>query len=171
MPRFTKKWLIPRPKVLGVERSSGTWEVLPFKRRVIGLPSGGPWDTEADVCIRKYKGVILFVRRGPLRALNGYVGVPFAVPEEKSSELEVHGGITYQSSGPPCSVDVHPFLDVKKYSSWLGFDCAHLGDLIPLYSSTHGDIYRDMTYVQAETESLADQLIALEKVKHDKTVG
>lgn len=44
---------------------------------------------------------------------------------------------------------------------WLGFDCAHSGDLSPKcrhFSCLSVDEYRDLTYVTAEVESLASQL-------------
>lgn len=46
---------------------------------------------------------------------------------------------------------------------WLGFDCAHAGDLCPamsfLFTDPYGDVYRDVVYVTAETNSLAEQAI------------
>lgn len=46
---------------------------------------------------------------------------------------------------------------------WVGFDCAHLYDLSPGYSSVMrrfqtNDIYKDVVYVKNEIESLANQL-------------
>lgn len=46
---------------------------------------------------------------------------------------------------------------------WLGFDCAHSGDMAPAYgryrfARFEDDAYRDIAYVTAEVESLAEQL-------------
>lgn len=44
---------------------------------------------------------------------------------------------------------------------WLGFDCAHGGDLVPKLAEhgLHcGEVYRRIGYVKAETEWLAEQL-------------
>jgi hypothetical protein len=53
---------------------------------------------------------------------------------------------------------------------WLGFDCAHAWDLVPSmiafeiaagFEVDRHDVYRDLAYVQRETEALAEQLRAL----------
>lgn len=95
-----------------------------------------------------------------------YVGIPKSHPYYGKSyddmELEVHGGITYAKEDP------------EKEIHWIGFDCAHFGDLIPgifehrqsggfLHdiASEYGDageVYRDINYVKAECEKLAEQL-------------
>lgn len=46
---------------------------------------------------------------------------------------------------------------------WFGFDCAHCDDLSPKYASYYGasfdrGVYRDISYVRSEVESLARQL-------------
>lgn len=72
--------------------------------------------------------------------------------------FRVHGGLTY--SGDKC-----PTNDPDG-NWWFGFDCAHAGDFIPydgavrdLVSRHDGDIYRDLTFVIAQCEHLAKQLI------------
>lgn len=48
---------------------------------------------------------------------------------------------------------------------WLGFDCAHSGDLSPSYSgrygSNSGETYKPISYVEMECRSLARQIAAL----------
>jgi hypothetical protein len=55
---------------------------------------------------------------------------------------------------------------------WLGFDCAHSGDVVPgmreMYDSAgvevsrrRGEVYRNLAYVQAEVTELARQLAAV----------
>ena len=65
--------------------------------------------------------------------------------------FRVHGGITYCADREP--------KQEPDGNWWLGFDCAHSGDLSPgLGFSFSGDIYRDIEYVKAECEALAQQL-------------
>lgn len=65
----------------------------------------------------------------------------------------VHGGITFAGAG------YWPGAD--KDSWWYGFDCGHCDDIQPgmlkYYSDSKGT-YRDLAYVFAECESLAEQL-------------
>jgi hypothetical protein len=66
--------------------------------------------------------------------------------------IEIHGGLTYSGK--------------DKEDNWvIGFDCAHLGDLIPYYllnDMNYGiiskEVYRDMEYVKSECESLCEQI-------------
>lgn len=87
----------------------------------------------------------------------------------------VHGGLTY--SGPCSGAICHvPKRGEPADVWWFGFDCAHFMDLIPKMSKfreeyglppkIHMDprwteIYRDIAYVRAETERLAEQLAAV----------
>ena len=66
--------------------------------------------------------------------------------------FNIHGGITFSGE-----------LKEEK-GFWYGFDCAHCDDLSPLMSGgSHYGEYRDMEYVTNETESLAEQLKAIER--------
>lgn len=102
--------------------------------------------------------------------LCGYVAVPPGHPwhglDWDEISAEVHGGLTYASecSESVCHVPAHGESDDVW---WIGFDCAHSGDLIPLSSqfiafpdfgdSPYGTTYRTIEYVRAECESLARQ--------------
>lgn len=61
------------------------------------------------------------IARGPIGCLNGYIQLPDGHPWLSAGEycddanVDVHGGITY---GPDSG-------------RWIGFDTAHLGDMIP----------------------------------------
>lgn len=50
---------------------------------------------------------------------------------------------------------------------WLGFDCAHAGDISPGYArysrsfADREDSYRDIAYVEGECRSLAKQIVAI----------
>lgn len=75
--------------------------------------------------------------------------------------IDVHGGLTYASERKPGGEpDAH---------WWIGFDCAHAGDLSPEYDrySTGDDVYRDAEYVEAECRSLAKQIAALASARGD----
>lgn len=64
--------------------------------------------------------------------------------------LDCHKGLTFSGG-------FQPDYDQKELW-WFGFDCAHAGDLAPGLLHGEGDVYRDMSYVIAETENLAKQL-------------
>lgn len=132
----------------------------------------GPWADEPDRVEFRHAGFACLLRRGGGGAWCGYVALPAAHPwatrEEYDVPAAVHGGITY---GPtPCSEHVcHvPAPGESDDVRWIGFDCSHAGDLRPadnayvahLYNSMFGrghDEYRDVAYVRAETERLAEQ--------------
>ncbi len=86
--------------------------------------------------------------------------------------IQVHGGLTFSSAcrGPICHV---PAEGEPENVWWFGFDCIHSGDISPFdavmardrpewfYKLNGHDVYRDIVYARAETESLADQLQTL----------
>lgn len=89
--------------------------------------------------------------------LCGYVGLPPEHPfhgkdYDDCHSIDVHGGWTYGADGVSC-ID----RDEKWY---LGFDCAHAGDLIPsMENDTIGhEVYRDEIFVTNELKSAAEQL-------------
>lgn len=142
----------------------------------------GPWQKEPDLAEFEEHGLKCRIRRGPVGALCGYVGVPVGhpgygasyngpndyysldentiwwrryinkIPEYAIAGIEVHGGLTYGS-------------DEKDGYYWFGFDCAHAGDLCPqivaMTGDAHGDTYKDFHYVTEEVKSLAKQLAAI----------
>lgn len=132
-----------------------------------GWPSG-PWDGEPDRVDFVHAGFACFVKRGPMGAWCGYVGVPethpaFGKPYDDVN-VDVHGGLTYadRCSGELCHV---PQPGTPDNVWWLGFDCAHCHDITPAtmkyrsqFPASYEEAYRDLSYVRAETERLADQL-------------
>lgn len=65
-----------------------------------------------------------------------------------------HGGLTYGRDG------------------WLGFDCGHAGDLTPCMTFFAGeDKYRDMLYVTAQCERLAEQLSEYQQLMQSANVN
>ena len=147
-----------------------------------GFPFG-PWSIEPNSAEWESHGFSCCILRTKLGHLCGYVGVPEGHPAygttgtvkvwKKSDKptgnylpgfgyiengwegeigLNIHGGITFGQKGD--------FDDLW----WLGFDCAHSGDLSPEFLRgpkvsffTYGT-YRDWNYVTGEINSLAKQL-------------
>lgn len=133
----------------------------------------GPWQTEPDRMEWKHNGTpCLMVRTPHHGAWCGYAAVPPGHPlhgvEYGDPDVSVHGGLTYSNkcAGYICHVPAPGELDDVW---WFGFDCAHSGDETPGSNAALGfrayrgigDEYRDLAYVRAEVERLADQLAAL----------
>lgn len=158
-------------------------EVLEVEIDKSGWPDG-PWKTEPDRLQWQHAGYACLILRNHHGNLCGYVAIDRAHPlygkdyDEADGDLRVHGGLTYadRCQGLICHV---PEPGMPDDVWWFGFDCAHLMDLVPgMFRSDvlkkmppeivriekrHllEDTYRDLAYVKAETESLADQLRAL----------
>jgi hypothetical protein len=144
----------------------------------------GPWKSEPDKAqwIDAATGLDCLIHRGPSGALCGYVGVPpghrfhgsdysavlFDTEDGDSSYPEVHGGLTFSDScAETTREDGRGICHIPEPGRpadvwWLGFDCAHSGDLCPSYDrSWEYGTYRDLEYVKREVESLARQLAAV----------
>ena len=131
----------------------------------------GPWDNEPDAKDWEHSGYNCAIRRNDSGSWCGYVEVPktsilFGKNEEEVYEFnfEIHGGLTYVGSW-------------SEDGWWLGFDCAHYKDLIPImrkYSDVvfEGFIYRDIDYAISETNSLAEQIAKIDlKVEETEKVS
>ncbi len=136
----------------------------------------GPWQDEPDRLEWRHQGVPCLLRRSPI--LGTWCGYAAAEPghpwhgQAEPDEAEVHGGLTFASrcDGEICHV---PQAGEPDDVWWLGFDCGHAFDLQPAMracwrkvpglelSGMEMDVtYRDIAYARAETERLAEQLIA-----------
>lgn len=136
----------------------------------------GPWQDEPDKVswVDDETDLPCLIVRGP-SSLCGYVGVPeghpwFEVHPWFDLEVDVHGGLTYadhcDKDAPEESGICHiPAPGEPDRVWWLGFDTAHHMDLT-FYSyggkfvdrdRYPGEVYRDLAYVTAEVESLAQQ--------------
>jgi hypothetical protein len=80
----------------------------------------------------------------------GYVAVPShlapAIDAASTSNVDVHGGVSW----------VGPAEHLGGTKWWVGFDCAHSGDLTP--DSEYwgaGKVYRDLPFVRAQCAKLA----------------
>lgn len=138
------------------------------------FPSG-PWCHEPNRLSFKHCGLdCLLSRNSTLGFWCGYVAIPREHPLHgryyTDNHIEIHGGLTYgeKSNGLVC----HPHETEEDDIWWLGFDCVHVGDAyfdymtrldiklpsLPSRDCLPKDIYRDITYVTAEVERLAEQL-------------
>jgi hypothetical protein len=139
----------------------------------------GPWKNEPDREQWQHAGYACLAVRNHHGNWCGYVGVDSAHPLYGKSyddcDVEVHGGLTYagKCDGPICHV---PEPGMPDDVWWLGFDCAHAWDLVPgrlafeletpalrKYAAITRceETYRDLAYVKASTEKLAEQLRAV----------
>jgi len=124
----------------------------------------GPWKSEPDKrqWLDEETGFACLINRHPSSGhLCGYVGVPHNHPwfGRDDVDADVHGGLNYANkcAGHICHV-VEPGEDDNIW--WLGFDCAHSGDLSSLSRrgfGFYGDVYRTFEYVADECRSLAQQ--------------
>lgn len=154
----------------------------------------GPWDDEPDKVQWRDEdtGMTCLIVRGPRGALCGYVGVPVGHPwhgkEDDDCGLyqpkpegyeedwypDVHGGLTYAAScghgsNPAKGICHVPGPGEPDVIWWLGFDCAHAGDLTNMAHPAHirerwpdrDDQYRDISYVRGEVRKLAAQAKAV----------
>jgi hypothetical protein len=140
---------------------------------------------EGDFKQFEYNGYICQIRRNPYFGnLCGYVGV---LPEDTNfymktyndiedkygEDINVHGGLTFSN-----------FWDNKDDPRWyIGFDCAHAGDMCPGSYQKYPNIYinkfrtleyenyRDMTYVTKECKNLVDQIIEINKKKKENKIS
>jgi hypothetical protein len=140
-------------------------------------PGNGPWTTEPDKAqwVDEATGLDCLIVRNRGGALCGYVGLP---PGHRAHGVDyddvtpypdVHGGLTFAG---PCQEDNGGGRGICHVPEpgrpadvwWLGFDCAHAGDMSPRWadhlpaSLRMHEVYRDFDYVKAEVERLAAQL-------------
>lgn len=142
----------------------------------------GPWHDEPDRIEWEHAGrpclMVRHPRSGhwcgyaavdPGHPLHGqdYNDVPYE--DADGNSIHPHGGLTYASecSGHICHV---PKPGQPDAVFWFGFDCAHSGDVSPghlKWEHENGfdhrayETYKEVPYVKAETERLAEQLVAL----------
>ncbi len=135
----------------------------------------GPWDGEPDRLEFRSHGFACLAKRNMVMGFwCGYVGLPPEHPlygkdynqVEETHDIRVHGGLTYSAlCNEAIGICHKPAPGEPEDLFWLGFDCAHGGDLEPAIRALgfgfHA-VYRDLEYVKQECEQLADQL---EKVK------
>lgn len=121
----------------------------------------GPWKAEPDyVAWESHGHRCVAIRNGELGNLCGYVevkeGHPWFGLRYDVIDAEVHGGLTFDSG---CGRDPKP-----GDTWWVGFDCAHAFDSFPRYAR-HGGFYRNIEFVRAETNRLAEQAARVAIIK------
>jgi hypothetical protein len=119
--------------------------------------SDGPWKGEHACAYPgeqfRALGCDCTIIRNGLGSLCGYVRVPDGHPwhgkHYDDIDAKVHGGLTFSGK-----------LRADMDGWWIGFDCAHSGDLVPAMSLTFpGDTYRTFGYVVGACGDLAGQVI------------
>jgi hypothetical protein len=136
----------------------------------------GPWDDEPDKVQWRddETGLPCLIVRNRRGALTGYVGVPVGHPwhglryecggsirggGKNPNPPKVHGGLTFggdcSHGAPERSVCHIPAPGEPDDVWWLGFDCAHPGDMVLADAQT--GVYRDLGYVRGEVCGLARQ--------------
>lgn len=117
-----------------------------------------PRESEPNELLWKVHGLDCHLLRGPLGAWCGYVGVLEGHPDYGvdygTLDYEVHGGLTYGQMGDG-------LRDETLW--WLGFDCAHYNDFVPLLGRPFEGTYHTIEYAKKETENLARQIAANRK--------
>jgi hypothetical protein len=115
-------------------------------------------------------GLVMAAARGSGGAWCGYLGIPktMANAYDHAKGVRVHGGLTYEGTESPRSLSTTTVmaLSVSGHEMpvfWIGFDCAHFGDLVPEHGWSEGGIYRDLEFVRGEIQRMADQVRGLEE--------
>lgn len=151
----------------------------------------GPWQDEPDKIQwpDPQTGLPCLMVRGPTGAWCGYVGVfeghQYFGKNSDDVPVDAHGGLNFsgycqQSQHESQGVCHVPDAGEPDNVWWLGFDCAHAGDLMPgmdallpqelrrrrdlfpsPWNATGHDEYRDVAYVKDEVTALARQLAPL----------
>ncbi len=119
------------------------------------------WLKEPDILDFNVYGFPCRIMRNPdMKFLCGYIGVPNNHPWFEQTYVAVdanaHGGLTYSGKKP--TINFYP--DPPPGHWWIGFDCAHAGDLIPQFShrpTSDDDHYRTLEFVLTECIALAYQ--------------
>lgn len=76
-------------------------------------------------------------------------------------DVDVHGGLTFSGT-----------QDGEGDVWWLGFDCAHAGDLVPGHVvNTPGATFKDLGYVRDQCRLLAEQLAGPLKIRRWRIEG
>ena len=129
----------------------------------------------------------LILRAGSTGALCGYVRLPRSLAKKMGAnglrltpgqfgmrapaynlpvfrDISVHGGLTYSGG-------IRTKKRGRERGVWIGFDCAHFGDLTPTLDECLGGrqitrevrTYRDINYVTEQVRYLAQQIKELAK--------
>lgn len=114
---------------------------------------------EPDYLSFKYKGTKCEIKRNSeMLFLCGYASFrpcycyDVANYRNNLENIDVHGGVTYFEVSPGGTITI-------------GFDCAHINDLIPTFSiqagEKEGEEYRTIDFVKKEIRRMVDQIIKI----------
>lgn len=139
----------------------------------------GPWQHEPDKkqwLDEETQLPCLIHRNSELGALCGYVGVyeghPYFELRYEDVPVDVHGGLTFgdfcMDGADEAKGLCHKSDDPRKVY-WLGFDCAHLYDMMPGMAAHYAALgidafetdakgYKDIAWVENEVRKLAKQV-------------
>lgn len=136
----------------------------------------GPWDGEPDYKYWMNHGLDCVIVRNGFGSWCGYVGVGSGHPcyqeyyqDIGNHGIHAHGGITYADSSIDDPVRAIPIAG--KVVWWIGFSCNSLRDVspgflkfpgLPPMPPIPGQSYKTVQYITDETNSLAEQLRALQ---------
>lgn len=138
-----------------------------------------PWQAEPNRVEFKYKGYHCLVNRAHPGNLCGYVALPNGHPyygkHYEDIDIGVHGGLTYAGA---CQGDICHVPEEGESDDvwWIGFDCAHSGDLVPetyemlqsggilhdhpfsCYLNNAYETYKTVAFVKKEIRHMVKQL-------------
>lgn len=133
----------------------------------ISKSADGEWKNELHRIEFKHVGLsCMMVRNFTFGHWCGYVGVPPGHPAHGKAyadlDVHIHGGITY-ANGCDHFICHKPDFGEPDELYWIGFDCAHFGDVSPFYPYKMGSdpkllSYKNEQFVIRETKRLAEQL-------------
>lgn len=137
-----------------------------------GWPQRGEWDNEPDKVqyVDEETGFPCLIVRNPFGSLCGYVGIkkehPYFGKDYKQCDIWCHWGLAYSDFCQTVegeSVGVCHLVDNGENDEvwWLGFDCAHSGDISPSMNASLNFVdsrYRNINYVKEQNTSIAQQL-------------
>ena len=126
-----------------------------------------PWhqfkqDNPTGFYTKEYSDHTFIVYQHPRSGhLNGYVLLNEDEVVEDAMNIDCHGGITLEG-------DLAEIIPVTS-GRWLGFDCAHYGDMTPFHDeqlAAHGfdfgisseEVWRDPDFVESQCRFIIDQL-------------
>lgn len=111
---------------------------------------------------KEYSDHTFIVYQHPMSGhLNGYVLLNEDDHIEDMMNIECHGGITFEGN-------LAEIIPVRA-GNWIGFDCAHYGDLAPFYKErllsagfdfghNYEEIWRTPEFIEENCEQIIDQL-------------
>jgi hypothetical protein len=131
-----------------------------------------PWEDEEDLYEYVEYGIHCMIVRHPhMGALCGYIGIPKGHPWYLKGyddiDARVHGGLTFSGES------IREYSKFPTNAWWIGFDCAHAGDLMPKVEELmaiqlifpNGEfgnpdgVYKDVKFVKDEISKLVQQAL------------